>query len=123
MTKRVLDVGQCPPDHQAMCQFLTRHFDVEITRAHGPADTISALSGGEFHLVLVNRKLDADASDGVEIIRQIKSDERIAHVPVMLVTSYAEHHDLAVEAGAERGFGKLECQNPDTVERLRPFLA
>ena len=36
------------------------------------------LKSGQFDLVLVNRKLDADYSDGIEIIRQIKADPTIA---------------------------------------------
>ena len=40
-------------------------------------------------LVLVNRKLDADYSDGMEILKAIKADSALAPVPVMLVSNYA----------------------------------
>ena len=73
--------------------------------------------------MLINRKLDADYSDGLEILRAIKADPHMAAVPVMLVTNYAEHQDAAVAAGAVRGFGKLEYGDPQTAEKLRPFLA
>jgi len=123
MPKRVLNVGQCPPDHLAIRDFLAKHFDVELTQTQGHDDTLAALGDGAFDLVLINRKLDVDYSDGVEIIHRIKADPTVAHVPVMLVTNYAEHHDLAQAAGAERGFGKLEFHKPETVETLRPFLS
>ena len=123
MPKHVLDVGQCAPDHQAICSFLDQHFHVKITQTDGPEDTLAELRSGRYDLVLINRKLDCDYSDGLEIIQQIKADAAIAEVAVMLVTNLAEHQDLAVAAGAERGFGKLEYDKPETVDRLRTFLA
>jgi CheY-like chemotaxis protein len=122
MPKRVLDVGQCNPDHATIRSYLTHHFDCEIVRTHGVDDTLEALRGGKFDLVLVNRKLDADYSDGIEIIRQIKSDRAIAAVPVMLVTNYPEHQSEAIAEGAIHGFGKLEYDRPETRERLAAIL-
>lgn len=122
MPKRVLDVGQCVPDHATIRSYLTRNFDCEIVQTHGAADTLAQLRSGQFDLVLVNRKLDADYSDGIEIIRQIKTDDAIASVPVMIVTNYPEHQDAAVAAGAVRGFGKLEYDKPETRERLANIL-
>lgn len=123
MTKRVLDVGNCWPDFVSIKRFLTSHFDCEVMQAHGPEDALAELLQGEYALVLVNRKLDRDYSDGIEVLKQIKSDPALCHVPVMLVTNHAEHQDAAVAAGAERGFGKLELGDPTTHERLKPFLA
>ena len=122
MPKRVLDVGQCEPDHATIRAYLTRHFDCEIVRTHGKEDTLAQLRDGEFHLVLINRKLDADYSDGIEILRQIKADAAIADVPVMLVTNYPEHQEAAIAEGALRGFGKLEYDKPETRERLAAVL-
>lgn len=123
MTKRVLDVGQCGPDHATIRNFLTANFDCEVVQTHGLADTLNELKAGEFHLVLINRKLDADYSDGIEILRAIKADRETADVPVMIVTNYTEHQEVAVAAGAHRGFGKLEYDRPETRERLAVVLA
>jgi CheY-like chemotaxis protein len=122
MRKRVLDVGQCSPDHATIRSYLTRNFDCEVVQTHADEDTLEQLKGGQFDLVLVNRKLDADYSDGIEIIRRIKSDASIATVPVMLVTNYPEHQDAAIAAGAIRGFGKLEYNRRETLERLTEVL-
>jgi two-component system chemotaxis response regulator CheY len=122
MSKRVLDVGNCGPDHAAIRSYLKRHFDCEIVQAHGAEDTLQQLKRGRFDLVLVNRKLDADYSDGLEVIRQIKADPGVADVPVMLVTNYPEHQESAIRAGAIRGFGKLEFDKPETRERLAAAL-
>jgi CheY-like chemotaxis protein len=123
VTKRVLDVGNCGPDFVSIRRFLTRHFDCEVLQAHGPEDALAELRRGDIALVLINRKLDRDYSDGIEIVRQIKADPLLCNTPVMLVTNYAEHQDAAVDVGAERGFGKLELGSAETLERLKPLLA
>ncbi len=123
MTKRVLDVGNCGPDFGAISRFLTANFDCQVDQAHGPDDTLAKLRKGDYALVLINRKLDRDYSDGIEILKQLKADSELQSVPVMLVTNLAEHQDAAVAVGAERGFGKLEFEKPETLERLQLFLA
>ena len=122
MTKRVLDVGQCNPDHSSISKILRKHFDVEIARAALPDDALGQLRDGRFDLVLINRKLDADYSDGTEILRAIKADESLCDIPVMLVSNYADAQQAAVIAGAEYGFGKAELDSPETAERLAKFL-
>ena len=121
--KRVLDVGQCGMDHASIRGLLERNFDVEVAAAHSHEDALRALADGEFALVLVNRKMDADYSDGMEIVKSIKADAKLAATPVMLVTNYAEHQQAAVAAGAEPGFGKAQLNHPATIETLRKFLA
>jgi CheY-like chemotaxis protein len=120
--KRVLDVGNCVPDHAAITRFLTSKFDCEVLQADAGDDAMATLQQGGVDLVLVNRKLDVDYSDGVEVIRRIKGDPKTAGVPVMLITNYAEHQDAAEALGALRGFGKLEFNNPETLARLQSIL-
>jgi CheY-like chemotaxis protein len=122
MAKRVLDVGNCVPDHAAICRLVEGNFGAKVVQAHAADDALDALIAERFDLVLVNRKLDRDYSDGVEVIRRIKADPRTSGVPVMLITNYADHQELAVAAGAARGFGKLEFDRPETLERLGQFL-
>lgn len=122
MPKRVLDVGNCGPDFATIEGFLSDRFQCEVAQAHGADDALEQLRRGEFDLVLVNRKLDQDYSDGIEVIKQIKADDALKGVPVMLVTNFPEHQDAAMEIGAERGFGKLELEKPETAERLEKVL-
>ncbi|HEY4234047.1 MAG TPA: response regulator [Lacipirellulaceae bacterium] len=123
MPKRVLDVGQCGPDHAAIRRFFAANFnDVEIEQAAACDDTLALLRRGHFDLVLVNRKLDEDYSDGIEIIRAIKRHPEFAAVPVMLITNYPEHQATAVTAGALHGFGKLEYDLPATKEKIATAL-
>jgi two-component system chemotaxis response regulator CheY len=122
MPKRVLDVGNCSMDHGSLRGLLERSFGAEVVQAHGPDDALALLRQGKFDLVLVNRKLDADYSDGLEIIKAIKADSALKAVPCMLITNYPEHQDAAEVAGAHRGFGKKELAQPETHARLKAVL-
>ena len=122
MPKKVLDIGQCDMDHGSIRQLIEDQFDARMVRTHGAEDTIAALRSQSFDLVLINRKLDRDQSDGVDIIRQIKSDSELATVPVMLVTNFREHQEIAMAAGAEQGFGKSALRDEETRQRLSHVL-
>lgn len=122
MPKRVLDVGNCGPDFAAMMRMLSRQFGCEVLQANGATDALAALRAGGVDLVLVNRKLDMDYSDGIDVIRLIKADPAVGTTPVMLISNYPEHQDAAVAIGALRGFGKLELEKPETIERLEAVL-
>lgn len=120
--KRVLDVGNCVPDHSAITSFLTSRFDCEVLQADKADDALAVLRKQDVDLIVVNRKLDCDYTDGIEVIRQIKADPALAKIPVMLITNYEEHQDAAMAMGAVRGFGKLEYGKPETSERLQAIL-
>ncbi len=121
--KKVLDVGNCDPDHAGITAFLTGNFPgVTVDRSKLPADTMQKMHAESYDLVVINRKLDEDYSDGVEILKAIKADPALKATPVMLVTNYAEHQDAAVAEGALRGFGKLEYSDPAVIERVRAVL-
>jgi two-component system chemotaxis response regulator CheY len=118
----VLDVGQCVPDHAAIRRLLEKHFDARVDQTDALEDTLARLRSQPVDLVLINRKLDVDYSDGIEILKSLKADPKLATIPVMLVTNYPEHQQLAVEAGAVPGFGKDSLHTPETLERLRTIL-
>jgi CheY-like chemotaxis protein len=122
MKKRVLDVGNCVPDHAAIRRMITMNFSAEVLQTQHLEDTLATLRQQKVDLVLVNRKLDADYSDGLAVIEQIKSTPELRDVPIMMVTNYADHQQQAMAAGAELGFGKLSLSEPETLERLKKFL-
>lgn len=121
--KTILDVGNCGPDHASLSAMLLANFHVEILQADQWSDTIAALQSRSVDLILVNRKLDIDYSDGLDIIRRLKSDPTFCTIPVMLITNYPEHQQAAVALGAEYGFGKLELRAPETKARLARCLS
>jgi two-component system chemotaxis response regulator CheY len=120
--KRVLSIGQCGADHGAISRALQRHFAVEVVAAEDWLEAWPRLKGESFDLVLVNRLLDADGSSGLKIIKDLKSDDALRGLPVMLVSNLEDAQEDAIQAGAEKGFGKAALGQPVMLERVRPFL-
>ena len=98
---------------------LRKHFDVEILRSDQWSDTLAILERQPVDLILINRKLDIDYSDGMEILRELKSNPELSQIPVMLVTNFPEYQAAAVAAGAVPGFGKDDLNQPQTVEKVK----
>ena len=123
MSKRVLSVGQCGADHYGITQYLRQHFGAQVVAADREQEALQHLCEGAFDLVLINRKLDIDGSDGLKVVRTIKADAQLTETPVMLVSNYPDAQQQAVALGAEYGFGKSEYGSLEVLERLRRFLA
>lgn len=123
MSRKVLDVGQCNPDHSQISAFLRREFDVEIQRAHLFDEAVKLALDTPFDLILINRILDADGTAGMAILHELKSQPSTAETPVMIVSNFQDAQDTAVESGAVRGFGKAELEQNATKESLAKFLA
>lgn len=122
MPKTVVDCGNCGPDYNAIRQMVQSNFEAVVLQTHSLEDTLELLAQRSVDLVTVNRKLDRDYSDGMDVIRGIKADPRFSSVPIMLVTNYDEYQEAAAKVGAVRGFGKLTVRDPATVGLLQPYL-
>ena len=122
MQKTLLDCGNCGPDFNTVRQMVTANFGASVLQSHGTEDTLQMLRSRQIDLVLVNRKLDRDYSDGLEVVKAIKADAEVGSVPVMLVTNYEEHQQTAMKAGCVRGFGKLSINEPATRDAMQPYL-
>ena len=122
MTKKVLSVGNCSFDHGMIEELISANFDAQVAAASLQDEALEILRADRFDLVLVNRKLVTDSSEGVELIERIKADPQLANLPVMLLSNYPEAQGEAVAAGAKPGFGKAELDRPETLEKLARFL-
>ncbi|MCO6457887.1 MAG: response regulator [Pirellulaceae bacterium] len=120
--KRVLDVGNCALDHGAIRQLLESRFQAEVRQAHDWEDARRQFEQASFDLVLVNRILDRDGSQGLDVIRRLKADQRLGNVPVMLITNFEHHQQSAVAAGAAASFGKRQLNDAGTLEALERYL-
>jgi CheY-like chemotaxis protein len=120
--KRVLSVGQCMADHGSISRTLQRHFGATVEAADTAADALARLRQGAYDLVLVNRVGDADGASGVSFIKQLKAEEGLRAVPVMLVSNYEDAQREAVQTGALPGFGKAALGQPHMLARLAPLL-
>ena len=121
--KRVLSIGQCGADHMSIKHVFSRHFGAEIVPADSGDEAVDRLAEQPFQLVLVNRLLDADRSSGLDIIRQLRADERFAKIPMMLVSNYDDAQREAMNEGAVRGFGKSSLGHADMIARVQPYFA
>jgi CheY-like chemotaxis protein len=119
--KRVLSIGNCAFDNGSLRSAVSG-FGAELEAAEDWTDAIDLMRREKFDLVLVNRRLDADGSDGLEIIREIKQSDEFQDVPVMLLSNYPQYQAQAVSAGAEPGFGKSQLHSRETSELLRKYL-
>lgn len=122
MPKQVLDVGNCGYDHSSLKSLIERNFDAKVLQSHGPADTLKMLREQTFALIVINRKLDRDHADGIELMKTIKADEQLSQTPVMLLSNYEDAQAAAEEAGAVPGFGKLALGKESTLKKLEPYL-
>lgn len=128
MTKKVLDVGQCNPDHSSITQFLNDQFEANVVRAHLFDDAIEQLKQDQFDLVLVNRLLDRDHSEGSDLIKAMQADPAFRTTPIMLVSNFEDAQTAAVGLGAVPGFGKNAILNPtddqaDLISNLGQYLS
>ncbi|MCP4247764.1 MAG: hypothetical protein GY778_12015 [bacterium] len=120
-TACVLDVGNCDPDHARIRVLLEGNFAVDIDRVMFVDEALAKLADGPYSLVMVNRLIFDDGSDGGRLIREMQAGEH-RDIPVMLISNYPEAQEKAVTEGAVRGFGKAAVGEPATVELLSAYL-
>ncbi len=122
LQKKILDVGNCGPDHHRFSQFVREHFGATVTPVDDLEQALTALENDSFDLIVVNRLLDRDGSEGLVVIESLKSNADYASIPTMMVTNFPEHQTTAQAAGAVPGFGKATLNTPETLEQLRIYL-
>ena len=120
--KRVLNVGQCSYDHGNISNALQSNFGVEVVGAETTDEALILLRREAFDLVLVNRIFDLDGTEGIKLIRTLRSEPELQPTPVMLVSNFPEAQAEAVGLGAAPGFGKASVGKPEMLERVEPFL-
>ncbi len=121
--KRVLSVGQCGPDHQAIRSLIESTFSADVEAVEDIATALERLGQERIDLVLVNRVLDANADDGIALVHQMQGSDSLRAIPVMLVSNFETAQTEATAAGAAPGFGKVDLHEPATRELLAKYLA
>ena len=119
---KVMSVGQCPPDHASIKNFIESVFDAEIIRIDSTDQAIDELNKNDYNLVLVNRKLDIDYTDGTILIEKMQSDEKMKSIPVMLITNFPEYMEEAIKMGSVPGFGKTEVGSGKAIANVEKFV-
>ena len=117
-----MSVGQCNPDHFALSDFLKRNFSCDVIRIDSTEEALEKLKLEKVDLVLVNRKLDIDYTDGTILIEKMKEDQNLKSIPIMLVSNYPEYQEEAVSKGAILGIGKQEFHKAESIEKFKDVL-
>jgi len=120
--KTVLDIGNCDADHSSIKSVLETNFDARLIRAHRLDDAKSALEENEVDLIMINRLLDTDGSEGMEVFRALKTSE-FGKIPAMLITNYQDHQEAATAEGAVPGFGKSSLTSEETLTIFKNALS
>ena len=119
---RVLSVGQCGYDQFGISRNLKKGFGAVVAGAATSAEALSKIRSEPFDLVLVNRVLDADGTEGLDLIKAIKGDPALAGCSVMLVSNYPEAQKAAEALGALPGFGKAGLGTTPVTAKLAEVL-
>lgn len=120
--KTVLDIGNCNADHSFIKVMLQTNFQAQLIRAHRLEDALECLQQNEIDLIMINRLLDVDGSEGMNVFRELKESE-FGKIPAMLITNYQDHQNAAVAEGAVPGFGKASLSSVETVNVIKDALA
>lgn len=120
--QKLLIVGQCDFDYQRISFFLSKIYDIEIHRADSFDNAIQKAIDQQFDLIMINRLMDLDRSEGMAILHELKSNPQTENTPAMIISDYQDAQDAAVAAGASPGFGKATLNTPQTFELLSNFL-
>ena len=118
----VLDVGNCSPDHSSIRNMLEKNFDVSVDQVMFVDEAIARMQARKYDLVLVNRLIFDDGSEGIDLLRVAKADPAVAATPIMMLSNYEEAQAAAIAAGAERGFGKAAIGQSDVIGLLGRYL-
>ena len=122
MSKTVLEIGNCNADHAFIKHMLESNFDVNVVRAHKLDDAAKALEDHEVSLIMINRLLDVDGTEGMDVFRELAAASE-SKIPTMMITNFEEHQQAAIDAGAVRGFGKAALNSEETLDSIREALS
>ena len=120
---QVVLVGHCGADGLMLEEAVRRALGVDVKIDHANTTDQVQRYASSNSLMLVNRLPDGrfDASDGIELIRDLAG---LPDPPVaMLISNYLDAQEQAIGAGAVRGFGKSDLDDPATVALLRQAVS
>jgi hypothetical protein len=80
------------------------------------------MASNKYDLVLFNRLIFQDGSEGIELLRSVKGHPDISATPVMMISNFPDAQAASVAAGGEPGFGKASVSSAGTRELLSRYL-
>ncbi len=119
---KVLCVGFCHVDRNNLEAMITYHFSAEVNEAHTAEEAKLLLSGSPYDLVLINKLLDGDRREGMELVQSLKENGILKDMPFMVISNRKDVQATAVSSGALSGFGKDKIFYKSVQEKLARFL-
>jgi two-component system, chemotaxis family, sensor kinase CheA len=94
----------------------------DVTTAVDGLEGLAAARSGTYELVVSD--VEMPRMDGFEMTAQLRRDERLAELPVVLVTALEsrEHKERGIEAGASAYIVKGSFEQSDLLETIRGLL-
>jgi DNA-binding response OmpR family regulator len=113
-------------DDKFLRELLTRRLREEQFTVHPAIDgeeAFKVLDGEKVDLVLLDIILPG--MNGFEILKRLKEDPTVAHIPVMMLTNLGQKGDMerGEELGAEAYMVKAQYTPREIVERIKKLFA
>jgi len=104
-----------------MQKFLEKEFDIQLANS---ADACrKSISEMLPHAILMDINLGTNSIDGVELFRELRSNQHTAHIPIFAVTAFAMpgDRDRYLQIGFNDYFSKPINRN-QILERIRSLI-
>ncbi len=97
---RFLVVDDFSTMRRIVCNLLKESGFVEVEEAEDGAAALHKLRGGKFDFVVSD--INMPNINGLQLLAEVKKDDRLKHIPVLMVTAEARKEDilLAAQLGA-----------------------
>jgi CheY-like chemotaxis protein len=119
--KRLLYVEDDPINAFVIMRLLAKHYTTE--HVEDGETCLDVLKGKAFDLVLMDINLGRGKMDGVETMKQIKSQPSLQSLPVVAITSYAMPEDKERFLGEGfNGYLSKPVERPILLEYLESFF-
>jgi two-component system chemotaxis response regulator CheY len=118
---RILIVEDSPTMRQLLCFALRRLRVVDVEEAADGLEGLRKLTSDDYDLVLVD--INMPVMDGLKLIRMVRSEERLASLPIAVITteSATEDRQRALALGANEYLTK-PIQTNQVLEVVRSLL-
>lgn len=96
---KILVVDDCQTTRKILSLYL-KSKGYEVVSAENGLDAIEKLASHDVNLIMSD--LNMPYMDGIELLKNLKADPNLSHIPILMVTTEAdpEERQKAMEAGA-----------------------
>jgi len=119
--KRTVFLIEDNPDNREIAETVLKRSGYHVISAFDGEEAVKKLKKENFDLILLD--LSLPKISGWDLIKMIRTDERIKSVPVIALTAHAMHGDRekAIEAGCNDYISK-PCKPSEIVEKVKRWI-